>query len=628
MARPAQRPNDFVMRIAGESGEGVITIGDMITKVAARMGLFVITFRTFPAEIKGGPCMMQMRFNEERICYHGDQVDLLVAFNQEGFDRNIADLKADGVLLYEADSDITPPPLFKGTTYRIPLNRLATAEAGSRMGKNVVTLGVISQLFALPAERLEELLAGKFRKRGQTILDSNLKALRAGQAYAERHIPKEDPLRFHPTGNEAKLVMTGNEATALGALASGLQLYFGYPITPSSEIMEWLAVHLPRVGGTLLQTEDEMAALAGMVGASWAGARAMTATSGPGLSLMSEMIGLASMAEIPVVIVDSQRGGPSTGMPTKCEQSDLFLAVYGSHGDVPRVVIAPTSVEDSFEQIGLAFNVAEAYQLPVIVLIDQAISSRIETVDPSILSRLSRRERLQPQGQELKGYRRYHLTDSGVSPMAVPGMAGGEHIATGMEHDDRGRPACDERTHTLMSVKRFKKLEALGRDPMVQGQSSYFGPSTADIGVITWGSSTGPVEEAIAQALKRGIKVRGMAPRLLHPLPHDDLRSFLRSVDRILVPELNFTGQLATLLRAAYRVPTVSLTKVKGVPLSCGEVLAKIEEVAGEMEKAGRRRGRVAAPLAARHAAPVASRGGVPGPHRVAAQSTNPTAGG
>ncbi|MBI2357422.1 MAG: 2-oxoacid:acceptor oxidoreductase subunit alpha [Deltaproteobacteria bacterium] len=571
---------DFTLRVAGESGEGVITIGETVGRLAAREGLNLITFRTFPAEIKGGPCMIQLRLSDQKVAYHGEKVDCLVTLNQAALDENIADLREDGVLLCEAECELPAEPSSR-TVYQLPFDRLAVREIGSRISKNIVVLGALAHLLKIPKKRIEEFLTERFARKGQAILEHNRKALETGTRVAEAKVSPKNAFRFPKGTDQARMLITGNEAIALGATVAGMRYFFGYPITPASEIMEWLAAHLPKLGGKVLQTEDEISAICGVAGASWAGGRAMTATSGPGVSLMSETIGLLSIAEIPAVIVDSQRGGPSTGMPTKTEQSDLLLAVYGSHGDAPRLVIAP--IEECLSMIGLAFDLAEKYQLPAIFLVDQALSARLETVDPAAAKRAPAAARLCADGGGVNNFARYRLGESAVSPAAIPGTPRCEHMVTGMEHDELGNFACDDETHTAMTVKRFRKLAAVESDPLSRGLSSQFGDSNADIGIVTWGSSAGPVEEAVKVAEQQGIAVRAIVPKILNPLPHEELRRFFQSVKKVIVPELNFVGQFASLLRSTYRIPTISLTKIKGVPLEPSEILSVIGETAASL---------------------------------------------
>lgn len=569
--------SDLVLRVAGESGEGVITIGETLCKIAAREGIHIVTFRTFPAEIKGGSCMIQVRLSERRIPHHGEGVDFLVCLNQDAVDENLPDLKEHGVLLCEAECDL-PEKNPGWTAYKAPFDRIATREIGSRISKNIVVLGALSHLLSLPKETIEKFISEKFARKGKAVLDHNLDALQRGFDFARSHLAKKDSYKFPKGSNQKRLLMTGNEAIAVGATAAGMRYFFGYPITPASEIMEWLAAHLPKMGGVVLQTEDEISAICSVAGASWAGGKSMTATSGPGLSLMSETIGLLSMAEIPAVIVDSQRGGPSTGMPTKTEQSDLFLALYGSHGDTPRVVMAPTSVSDSLRVTALAFAIAEKYQLPVIMLVDQALSARLETVDRETVDRLPQGSRLCAVPGDGAPFVRYRLGELAVSPAALPGTKGGEHMVTGMEHDERGNFACDEETHTAMTVKRFRKLATIESDPLVSEFCTRLGDENSEIGIVTWGSSAGAVEEALAVVKGLGISAQAIIPRILNPLPHQELKAFLGKVKRVIVPELNFVGQFASLLRSTYRIPTIGLTKVKGVPLEPSEIVEKIVE--------------------------------------------------
>lgn len=576
--------NELTVRIAGESGEGVITVAESFSRVAARMGLHLATFRTFPPEIKGGSCMMQFRISEQPIFHHGDYADVLVAFNEEAIQSNLDSLRRDGTLMYESEIEASIPER-EGTRYLpIPFRRIAVDIVGNRGSKNIVALGILTQLFSLSQDHIVKLLEERFRRRGQAVLENNLKGLYAGIEYAKENLASTGLPRLEPTSNTGKLLMTGNEAAALGALAAGVDCFFGYPITPSSEVMEYLAKNLPRIGGRFLQTEDEISAIAGVCGAAWAGKRAMTATSGPGVSLMSEILGLISMTELPAVILDSQRGGPSTGLPTKTEQSDLLLSVYGSHGEAPRIVLAPTTVRECLEVMVLAFNLAEKYQMPAIVLLDQTLSSRIETVDADVLSQVNVFRTTHEPSASTEQYLRFQLTDSGVSPRVFPGTAGGfEYISTGLEHNERGDPEYDEKIHTIMSAKRHKKLAALAHDPMVAGLASTFGVEEAEIGIICWGSTAGPVRDAVQRAIEMGIPVKALVPKVLNPLIHSELKPFLASIKKLLVPEMNFTGQLAALLRSTYRVPTIQLNAVKGVPFRSQEILVKIQDAAGKL---------------------------------------------
>src|SRR3989338_3034215 len=399
----------YVFRVGGEGGEGVSSTGELLTPALARSGYEIYTFRTYPAEIKGGHANYQVRCAGQLLLSQGDEVDVLVAFNQEAYDKHIEDLRSGGVLVYDADS-FSVAQQDSAILYGVPLTSLATEEVGVKLTKNIVALGVLSELFDISLDRFEVLLQERFGRKGEAVVQKNLLALRVGAEYI-RAQGKKDTIRLGPGPRQTKeLVLSGNESLALGAIAAGCRLYAGYPITPATDIMEFLAKELPKVGGYVVQTEDEISAIGVVLGASFGGKKAMTATSGPGFSLMTEMMGLGVAAEIPAVIVDVQRVGPSTGMPTKTEQGDKYLGVYGGHGNCPRIVIALTSVEDCFYGIMHAFNLAEQFQMPVVVLSDQYLGHRKATVPVPDTSTVPLVERRKPQGNELVGYKRYRFT--------------------------------------------------------------------------------------------------------------------------------------------------------------------------------------------------------------------------
>ncbi len=380
-----------VIRLAGESGEGVISSGDILTQAAARGGYWTQTFRTYPAEIKGGPCMYQVRMGDEKIYSHGKLVDLLVCFNQEAWDLHWDSLGPEGVILYD-DTAVEIPADYLPRARPVRMEKLAKEIGGSLRAKNMVAVGAVSGVISFDTTPIEELVLRRYAHK-QGVADANIAALRAGHDEGADLIGSlaiVDPVEVE----EDRVLMSGNQAIALGAVAAGVRYFAGYPITPASDILEWLSAKLPQVGGITIQCEDEIASLASVLGASYTGVKAMTATSGPGLSLMTEMLGYAGTAEIPCVIIDAQRGGPSTGLPTKTEQSDLQHALYGGHGEAPRVVVAPVSVEDCFWTTIDAFNYSERYQVPVILLTDQGLATRMEVIHKPDLSKVELWERL------------------------------------------------------------------------------------------------------------------------------------------------------------------------------------------------------------------------------------------
>src|SRR6516225_3991167 len=391
--------NEVTIRIGGESGEGTISGGDILALAAARWGYHVYTFRTFPAEILGGPCLFQVHISDQPVKSMGDFADVLVCLNQEAYERNISDLRHGGVLIYDP-SDFTPEA-GDFISYAIPFNEIARKEVQLYQTKNMVMLGAISGLFGPPLEALVQVVESKLsrsRKSNPILMEKNMLALDVAKNYVTEKLSKRDAYHLGSVEKADRVVLNGNQAVVAGALAAHCGFFAGYPITPASDIMEGLAKELPQVGGTFLQAEDEIAALASVVGASFAGVRAMTATSGPGFSLMTELIGYASMAEIPAVIVDAQRAGPSTGMPTKMEQSDLSFALNAGHGDTPRMIVAPADVADCYSLMILAFEMAERYQMPVIFLSDQSLAARVESVERSVFQPTEIHGRLQFNG--------------------------------------------------------------------------------------------------------------------------------------------------------------------------------------------------------------------------------------
>jgi len=579
------RRNDLVIRIAGESGEGVVSTGDLVTQAAARAGFRVLTFKTYPAEIKGGHVIYQLRLSDDDLTSQGDQVDILLAFNQEAYDTSYTLLRDGGLLIYDS-ATFTPPADERCRHKAVPLTDIAKTQLKFELGKNVVAVGVVAAMFGLDVAVIERLLQEKFGRKGEEILAKNMRALKAGTDYVETHIAdRHDFILEAGAPIPGVMVVSGNQALSLGAIAAGLNNFFGYPITPASEIMEFLATELPKVGGLVVQAEDEMASIGMALGASYAGRKAMTASAGPGISLMVEMLGLAAMAELPCVIVDVQRAGPSTGMPTKHEQGDLNLVVFAGHGEVQRIVLAPTSVADCFYQAVNAINLAERYQLPVFLLSDTTLATRTESIARPDLAGLEVWDRVRYVAEEAEptgsdGYRRYEMTESGVSPMSIPGQEGGAYVSTGLEHNEYGRPRYDSTSHARMTEKRNRKLATCVADAP---PADSYGPQDADVGVITWGSTYGEAVEAAKAANARGMRVACMAPKMLWPLPDWQIEPFLRGKRLIIVPEVNYSGQFADLLQARYLVRTQKVNTYGGVPFNTSQILEAIEKAYEEV---------------------------------------------
>jgi len=573
---------DLVVRIGGEGGEGVISTGELLTLALARAKQEVFTFRTYPAEIKGGPAMFQVRTSEEELLSHGDRIDIVIAFNAEACRLHGNLVRRGGAIVYDpADHDALPDHC---TTIPLPMSEIAEKQIGARIAKNMVALGAAGALVGLTDEFLRQLITSKFARKGEEVVKKNHAALNAGFHYIAENYPKLIPPPVKPPADDRKrIVVSGNEAAGLGALAAGVRVFAGYPITPASDLFEWLARELPKFGGRVVQAEDEIASLGIVIGAQYTGAKAMTATSGPGLCLMVEEMGYAGMAEIPVVIFDAQRAGPSTGMPSKTEQGDLGMAVYAGHSDQARIAIAPVDVEDCFQVMVDAFNLAESYQCPVIVLSDQSLSMRHHTVTPFDPSKVQLRERLKPSPEELRDgenghhiYRRYKVTETGISPMSIPGMAGGTYAATGLEHDEIAEPCYTPDGHRTMNEKRFRKLKLAAKEPHMWRR---WGSPDAEIGIIGWGSTSGSVREAAQQAADEGIETDILYLRMVYPFPDGIVEEFAKGKRVLIVPEMNFSGQLATLLSGKYGIWPIRVNKAEGLPFSPSEILKVLQEV-------------------------------------------------
>ena len=580
--------NNLVIRMGGESGEGIVTIGEILVRIAARSGLEVFTFRTYPAEIMGGHVVYQARIGRSRVLSDGDEMDALVALNQEGYDNHIAELRPGGTLIF--DSGEFQPPADGRSHYPIPVTAISEELDFSR-GKNLVMVGALVGLFGLPLAKAEEVVAAKLGKY-QSLLPKNIESLRRGYDYALANYGDQLPPQVQaPVGETSeRLIMTGNQAAALGAMAAGCRFYAGYPITPATGLMEYLAESLPSLGGKVIQTEDEISAITMTIGASFAGAKAMTATSGPGFALMIEALGHASMTEVPIVVVDVQRAGPSTGMPTKTAQADLFMALYAGNDEAPRLVLAPDSVEDCFYQMVNAFNLAEEYQLPVVVLSDQALSARVETVPDLDLTAIKLVDRLKPEPGQDGDYKRYELTETGISAMAIPGMPGMFYTAEGLEHNEHGNPNYSPEIHRAMTEKRHRKVDTARKAIQSMPVSDRWGDPTAEIGIMGWGSTKGAVLEAMERVAADNLRVEAFYTRALIPMPDELIRSFLRGKRAVIVPEINYRGMFANVLEHRYSreivengIRIIHLPKYDGLPFRPSDICQAFHQTAREL---------------------------------------------
>ncbi len=573
--------SDITVRIAGEGGEGVISTAEILTRAAVDSGLDIFTFRSYPAEIKGGLAMMQVRMSTSPLGSIGRDADVLMAFNQEAFDVWAERMSPGGVLLYDP-KHCAVPESFSHARIEVPLHETAMKETGARIAKNIVALAALVAILDIPPSYARDLISKQFKRKGDEVVATNLKAFAAGLSLlnGDARLAALKLARPAVPGKAAgRVVLSGNQSLSMGAIAGGCRYVAGYPITPATQVLEFMMKHLPAFGGNVVQAEDEIAAIASCLGASYAGTRAMTATSGPGLCLMSELIGMASMSEIPVVIVDVMRSGPGTGMPTKTEQADLMYAIHGSAGESPRIVLAATSIEDCFHQAIRAFNLSERYQVPVILLSDQSMGYRTMTMNTPDLSSIRLDTRVGPSSESLGEYSRFEDTETGVSPIATPGTPNGMFVATGLEHDEQGLATYTPENRERMVATRYRKMETLVEEPVANGDGVFDDGAGADVGVIGWGSTEGTIREAIERLRDDGARVAHLHPKVLHPLPVSTIERFLAPLKKVVVLEENHTAQLAQHVRAHVTLngtEIVSVNQCTGLPFTADEVVAAL----------------------------------------------------
>ena len=572
----------FSLALAGSGGAGVMTAGTLLLDAAARAGLYGLFVRTSGPQIRGGEAAALLRIGPQPLATLDDRFDLLLAIDWMNLNRFADEIPLSGDSLLVGDLDEgDAPEVLRASGARcvaLPLKKTAKAAGG---WVNMVALGYAGTLAGVPAEAMEAALRASW-KRTAEALEKNLASLRAGIAAAtELDGPRPAPLTLPATAPEGRWLLSGNEATGAGAIRGGVRFVAAYPITPATEVLEWMAPALARVGGTLLQAEDELASINMIVGASYGGVPSLTATAGPGLALMTEGIGLAVAAEVPIVVVDVMRGGPSTGIPAKSEQSDLSFAVDGLHGDAPRLVLAPTSIADCLPTAECAVQLAEALQAPALLLTDQFMGQSRAVIDrPPPAGAPVRRLVAQPVDGE--PYRRYRDTPSGISPMAVPGTPGTVYTADGLEHTERGIPSSQANDHRIQLAKRERKLvqhDYGTRWADVEGN--------AELAIVTFGSTTGAVREAIARVAAQGLALRLVALRLLAPIKQDLIDAALAGAREILVVEQNHGGQLLRSLRSRVDLPSRprGLHQPGPLPLRPGELATAFADWAASVAR-------------------------------------------
>jgi 2-oxoglutarate ferredoxin oxidoreductase subunit alpha len=571
---------DLNWAIGGEAGDGIDSTGKIFAQAQSRAGRHVFTSKDFASRIRGGYTAYKIRSATDRVQSVVNRLDVLVALTQRTIDENLDELHDESVVVYDGERSWEAEIPDEINAVDVPLKSLAE-EAGGAIMRNIVALGAVCTVVDFPVEKLDEALEKRFGGKGEKIVENNKAAARAGAEYVAEEYGEFD---YSIETTEADYVLlNGDEAIGMGAIAAGCRFYAGYPITPATDVMEYLTGRIDEFGGHVVQAEDELSAINMALGAARAGARSMTATSGPGIDLMTETFGLVATSETPLVICDVMRAGPSTGMPTKQEQGDLNSLLYGGHGEVPRFVVAPTTVAECFHKTIEAFNLAEQYQTPVYLVSDLSLAVTEQTFAPeefdmdaveidrgnvvdedSIDQYLDEQDHFQPH---------YDAAD-GVSPRALPGTTGGAHMSTGLEHNELGRRTEDTEERVQQVEKRQRKVDTAREEE--DWDYREFGDPDADTLVISWGSNEGAIVEAIDALAEEGIDVRFCSVPYIFPRP--DLSAEIEAAEQTLVIECNAQGQFADLLEHDVLTRLDRYTKFDGVRFDADEVADAIRD--------------------------------------------------
>jgi 2-oxoglutarate/2-oxoacid ferredoxin oxidoreductase subunit alpha len=559
--------------LTGAGGAGVITAGNMLLEAAAKSGLYGMFMRSSGPQIRGGEAAAMIRLSPQPVGGPGESFDIMIALDWHNIDRFAIELPLtpNSLVLADPAHGEVPEVITASGAQIIEFPMKDMAKKIKKGRPNMLALGVVATLIGLPEEIVDAVLDRVLAKRGGDALEASRAAVAAGAEIAATYDFERKLTGDADAGD--RWMISGNEAAGLGAIRGGVRFVAAYPITPATEILEWIAPNLDKIGGALVQAEDELASISMIIGGSYGGTPSLTATSGPGLALMAESLGLAVASEVPVVVVDVMRGGPSTGIPTKSEQSDLNIALFGLHGDAPHLVVAPTSVSDCLFATQWSVHLAEAMQSPAIVLSDQLLGQSKAIIDkPADLAFVSQRSVAEAGVED---YHRYALTPNGVSPMAIPGTPGGQYTADGLEHNPRGNPSSQVEDHVSQLDKRAGKINDYD-----------YGDHWADIegdgelAVITWGSTAAVVSEALQDLRDKGLNVRMIAPRLLAPALPGKMSQALDGVKRALVIELSHSEQFYRYLKGYFELPCPVQSYHRPGPLPF-----RAEELMNEIEK-------------------------------------------
>ncbi len=584
---------DFVIGIGGAAGQGIATPGNILARILVRRGLHLYTYNAHQSIIRGGHIMLTFRVANHPIYTHGDKLDLLLCLNQDTMTRHLRHMGPGAWVLFNSD-DVVPGEAGQGVNLcPMPIGEL-TNKSRNKVIQNTVALGAILAILGLDFATLEAILQREFERKGQAVVDENVGAARAGFEYAQ--------VNFHPltqsvpVGPKPFAVWAGNDALAMGGAAAGVKFYSAYPMSPSTGVLHWMATNARELGILVRQGEDELAVANMAIGAAHTGCRAMCATSGGGFALMTEAIGMAGIMEVPVVIINVQRAGPSTGVPTKTEQGDLWQALGASQGDFERFIVAPKDALDAFNTIAELFNLVDKCQCPGIVLTDLLISEGSFSVDPDAINmhpKIDRGELItQPlamgDGNGANGYWRYRDTETGISPRALPGVEGHIYVAASDEHDEEGILISDEFTNPIkrrqMVEKRARKFQYVAKDvpaPQLEG------PADADVTLVGFGSTYGVIKEAVALLAKEGVTANYLPIKWIVPFHGDAVSEILGKVKHCIIVENNYSGQFARYLRSETGIAAHGhIRKYDGEPFLPHHIVEAVQEqLAGQTNR-------------------------------------------
>lgn len=583
---------DLAIGIGGAAGQGIATPGDILARIFVRRGLHLSAYNAYQSIIRGGHIFLTLRTSDQPVLSHGDKLDILMPLNQDTMDRHLKIMRSGSVVLYNGDK-IKPGASASGVQLcPFSVKELAPSVKGDLV-QNTIALAAILRLIGIEFKILEDILTLQFKRKGDTVVAENVGVARAGYDYAAAHF-KAFPFTLPDTGKKLGF-LEGNQALAMGGAAAGVRFYCAYPMSPSTGVLHWMARHGRQLGIMVRQVEDEIGVINMAIGAAHAGCRAMCATSGGGFALMTEGLGAAAMMEIPVVCIDVQRAGPATGVPTKTEQGDLWQALGAGQGDYPRIIVAPTSIADCFKTVPELFNLVDKFQCPGIILSDLLLSEGRASVDPAELNfnvPIERGEIVGLNGSAPPangGYQRYLMTESGISPRALPGTPGYVHVVATDEHDEDGVLISDEFTNPhkrqVIHEKRMRKME--GILPRVK-PPKLAGPEGAQVTLVGWGSTDGVIREAIEKlADEERIIANQLQIKWLVPLHAEAITSTLSRSQKIVIVENNYSGQFARYLRSETGIVAhAHIRKYDGEPFMPHHIVDGVKKIlAGESRK-------------------------------------------